>query len=409
MSGLRGKAAIHAMKIKTEGMLEPLLEKDEDLSSSSSDSDESSQYSADSSTVSINVKPSMGERLKAGAVYLGMGVGSAASVAAMVFQPVAAVFIMAAVKIINVPYAAYKEHRIMKLPALRNLNNKLREDAVKLEEGVDDLAAEIDYLQPEATRASAVEEELKNIAAEQHYNVDKLVNLVRENEEIIQQMRINLRHRIVQDIIQIVMSSDKNNDGKFCKVETKMLVLKISVQLQEYGVDFDEAKFYRVMSKDPSVAQTIKIVKRLVPGLAGEDESIGLEDEDDDIDEDTYDMFHMATDTSVGRRSSSLGLPQGLSLSVSKDAFPASPGSRGRSSEMSQFSALSAASGDSPLQNRRKDSGSARSKGSRGEKMKMARSAPMKVSTRIARESLKTRTRKAKDKLKSRFHAEEEV
>ena len=39
--------------------------------------------------------------------------------------------------------------------------------------------------------------------------------------------------------LQIVMLSDKNNDGRFCKVETKMLVLKISLQLQEYGVEFD--------------------------------------------------------------------------------------------------------------------------------------------------------------------------
>ena len=53
------------------------------------------------------------------------------------------------------------------------------------------------------------------------------------------------------------MLSDKNNDGRFCKVETKMLVLKISLQLQEYGVEFDEAKFYKVMSVDPTVTRTL--------------------------------------------------------------------------------------------------------------------------------------------------------
>ena len=53
------------------------------------------------------------------------------------------------------------------------------------------------------------------------------------------------------------MLSDKNNDGRFCKVETKMLVIKISLQLQEYGVEFDEAKFYKVMSVDPTVTRTL--------------------------------------------------------------------------------------------------------------------------------------------------------
>jgi len=150
-------------------------------------------------------------------------------------------------------------HRVLPIPGLRRLNNMLREDANHLEMEVDTLTEEIDFLQPEAERATVVEAELRSIAAEQHGNVDKLVDLVKENEIILSQMRDNLRQRIVQDIIKIVMLSDKNNDGRFCKVETKMLVLKISLQLQEYGVEFDEAKFYRVMSVDPSVTRKVRV------------------------------------------------------------------------------------------------------------------------------------------------------
>ena len=269
-----------------------------------------------------------------------------------------AVFIMAGIAIAHAPYSAYKEHNIIKLPckyrckplgsilrvllphlsplhlttmpALRSLNNKLRDDANQLADEVDALAEEIDLLRPEATRAAEVEEELREIAAEQHVNVDKLVDLVKENEQIISQMKvscddvssprihvafsrptsvssllmlfmqINLRQRIVQDILKIVMMSDKNNDGRFCKVETKMLVLKISLQLQEYGVEFDEAKFYKVMSADPSVTRTLTIVKRLIPSLDEDDgEDSSTEFDDDDEDEDAYDMFHMTGDASL--------------------------------------------------------------------------------------------------------------
>ena len=86
-----------------------------------------------------------------------------------------------------------------------------------------------------------IEEELRDIVSVQHGNVDRLVELVKENEIILNQMKVrflnilrghccrkyscacsffsvclqdNLRHRIVQDVIKIVMMSDKNNDGR---------------------------------------------------------------------------------------------------------------------------------------------------------------------------------------------------
>lgn len=62
-------------------------------------------------------------------------------------------------------------------------------------------------------RAKIVEEELKAIADEQQVNVDKLVDLVKENAIILAEMKRNLKQRVVQDILKIVMLSDVNNDG----------------------------------------------------------------------------------------------------------------------------------------------------------------------------------------------------
>lgn len=115
-------------------------------------------------------------------------------------------------------------------------------------------------------RVKDIEADLRAIAEEQKFNVDKLVDLVKENERILEQMKDNLRHRIMQDILRIVVMSDTNNDGVYNKVECKMLVLKIRMTLQEvraksltvscvsgpppaqflqftkYGVEFDENK-----------------------------------------------------------------------------------------------------------------------------------------------------------------------
>lgn len=62
IAGMRGKAAVHAFNEKADGMLEPLLEVDENGSVSSNDS-EMSLYSA--STISVQVKPTPGQILKA--------------------------------------------------------------------------------------------------------------------------------------------------------------------------------------------------------------------------------------------------------------------------------------------------------------------------------------------------------
>ena len=95
------------------------------------------------------------------------------------------------------------------------------------------------------------------------------------------------------------MLSDANNSGDFCKVELKMLVLKIRMQLSEYGVEFNEKKFYSLMSANPSVECALSIVKCLIP-LNRDKESEDSEeyedcnDEDDhDNDDDLNDMFYM--------------------------------------------------------------------------------------------------------------------
>lgn len=93
------------------------------------------------------------------------------------------------------------------------------------------------------------------------------------------------------------MLADANNSGDFCKVELKMLVLKIRLQLSEYGVEFNEQKFYNLMSANPSVECALNIVMRLIPSSSDEksDGSEEYEDyEDDNVNDDNpYDMFHV--------------------------------------------------------------------------------------------------------------------
>jgi len=64
----------------------------------------------------------------------------------------------------------------------------------------------------------------------------------------------NLRQRIVQDVITIVVKSDRNNDQSIDRVEAKILALQIRLALQEYGVEFISEKFVLAIRQNPSVS-----------------------------------------------------------------------------------------------------------------------------------------------------------
>lgn len=267
-----------------EGMLAPLLESD-DESSTGSDADSNASSKVET------VKQGVFEKLKSLIVYVGLGGGVVLSAAAMVLTPAVAIFVMGGLCIANVPYAYIKEKQIQKFPTLRSMNNKLKDQANNLMGEVDVLSESIDDLEPEANRAKEVEEELRCIADEQSVNVNKLVELVKENETILAQQRDNLRQRIVQDIISIVMKSDRDNDMTINEKEGKMLALRIRMSLEAYDVVFDSDKFLEAIGGDTTVQAIIDIVQKLMPSDKEEDD----ESDDSDSDEDEmYDMFYMA-------------------------------------------------------------------------------------------------------------------
>jgi len=300
MSNYTASMAARSASKKAEGMLQPLLSDDEDASTATSGSSSSSE-----STEFEKFKPTIMQRVRQAVVNVCLLGGAGGSVAAMVLAPAIMVFIAGGICIANVPYAIYKERELTKIPTLRSLNNKLREDANRLEENVDQLSLEIDILEPEADRAAKVEGQLRDIADKQQVNVNKLVELVKENENVLVEMRQNLRKRIVQDIIATVVRGDKNNDLVIDKNEAKELALQIRLQLQEYDVDFDSEKFLKVVAKYPSVPVVISIIQKLLPSEEKaevkeerRDVDYSTDSDEDSVDEveDEYDMFYIGVD-----------------------------------------------------------------------------------------------------------------
>ncbi|KAL3785592.1 hypothetical protein ACHAWO_006173 [Cyclotella atomus] len=314
--GVAAAGARHKLNAAGEDFLEPLL-----ANTKAFDSDDDSEESEESVEFE---KQGPIAKLKTTAIYGILCAGVAVSVLAFVLAPQTLTFVAGAICVANTDITGLNNtSRPCQTfaSALRSLNNKLRRDANRLSDEVDALSDEVDALKPEAERAKEVEENLNGITAAQNINVDRLVELVRENGVIIEAMKDNLRKRVVQDIIKIVIDSDKDNDMRISKVESKMMLLKIRIQLQEYGVDFDEAKFYKVLSVNPCVSRIISLIRKLVPNL--EFESERPSDDESTVDEESdiqavAEMFTWANDdtvTSDGSRRVSIMAPTRPSFS----------------------------------------------------------------------------------------------
>jgi len=229
--------------------------------------------------------------------------GAAAFLATFAVSPAIIVYAAGGICILNTPMVVYKEHKISTIPTLRKSIQIMRQLANKLADRIDSLEREIDVLQIEAGRFDEVNEELSAISKKQGYNVDSIVKLVNENEEILDAMKGNVRQKVLQDVISIVVRSYRNNDMTIDRVEAKLLALKISVKLEVYGIVFDEEKFLHAVSLKPSLHGIISIVKKLLPRENGEgavEEFVCDEDSDDD---DIYDMFYMSSEDQKRRGS----------------------------------------------------------------------------------------------------------
>lgn len=137
----------------------------------------------------------------------------------------------------------------------------------------------------------------------------------------INHFQVNLRQRIVQDMITIVVKSDKDNDQTIDRAEAKTLALRIRLTLQEYGVEFDSDKFLKVIGEDSSVQGVIAIVQKLLPSEKPKkdvDDYDSDEDSDEDSEDDLYDMFHMCGDNMrgsvLGAKNAMEGSGSGVSL-----------------------------------------------------------------------------------------------
>ena len=115
------------------------------------------------------------------------------------------------------------------------------------------------------------------------------------------QSHLHVWPKVIQDVIAIVVRTDRDNDQKINRVEARLLALKITVKLEVYGIAFDEDKFLQAVSLNPTLHGVISVVKKLLPN---DEQGEPFNQETEELDEDDiYDMFYMSKEDQKRRGS----------------------------------------------------------------------------------------------------------
>jgi len=214
-------------------------------------------------TLSVNSEdlfPSLSGRNVASTIGVALLVtgGLAASAAAIIAVPSAAVILMAGICMLNSPAVANKQLGINKSAGVRASVNSIREEVGVLKEEVDFLADSVDDLEAEADLLVGIERELRHIATMQGASIKEIVNLVNENEMILNKMRGSLRQMFVSSMAMVVMRSDKDGDMKIDDAEIPLLALRLQIQLEPFRMKLDTQKFESMIREDNDIVNVLR-------------------------------------------------------------------------------------------------------------------------------------------------------
>lgn len=172
------------------------------------------------------------------------------------------VIAMGVVALLTSGYATFQRTRLMKLETLREVHNKLRQEVNRLQIENNELTATNTELEGQVEKVKEVEQGLSDVLSAQGQQVDTFVATVKENQVVLDKIKENLEAKISQDILSVVMQSDRDGDFTIDPEEIDVLILRLN---NAQGVDLEEDKF-RQMLKDSGyhVSAVLSILKNMM-------------------------------------------------------------------------------------------------------------------------------------------------
>ena len=149
--------------------------------------------------------------------------------------------------------------------ALTEQVERLGKENTRLRETVDDLEETVDRLED-------VEQALNVITQTQGMSIEAFEEQVQDNRDILNKMQSNLKANVLQNLLQVVIRSDKDENMTIEEHEIGDLIDRI---MGINGVEVNEPLFReRITSSGGSLQSVMDIIKNLMDGNVTEGDEI---------------------------------------------------------------------------------------------------------------------------------------
>jgi len=159
------------------------------------------------------------------------------------------------------PYAAYQKRQLKDLGGLRGQHNALRETVNGLTAQNNILDGSIDTLALQVNNLEGVEATLEQVAKDGKTSVTRLTEIIKRNGEIQAKIKTNLERQVIQDLVTIVVATDRDGDFSLNEFELNELVLRLHGR---QGVEFHEANFRKLVKANCTLASIMKVIRNLM-------------------------------------------------------------------------------------------------------------------------------------------------
>lgn len=200
------------------------------------------------------------------------GASVASAVAAMIVQPVNVVFAAGGLSCAIGPYAYYQQRRLTDVVALQETHAALGEEIDRLDKQTDRLKDTVLELSATVDRLEDVEQALDVITQTQGQSIEAFEEQVEDNREILSKMQSNLKANVLQNLLQVVIRSDKDNDLTIEDNEIDDLINRFK---GINGVEINEDRFRdAITSSGGSLDCVMNIIRNLMDDNASEENDI---------------------------------------------------------------------------------------------------------------------------------------
>jgi len=125
------------------------------------------------------------------------------------------------------PVAALQQRKITEVAALRETNERLSEEVDELHHENERLQANVVEIQESVQHLNELENTLETLQKAEGVSIDELEKQLDDSKDILGTMQSNLKGDILQNLISVLLSSDKDGDCIFGDEEIDDLIAKL--------------------------------------------------------------------------------------------------------------------------------------------------------------------------------------